>query len=609
MPQKLTSFTLFKNCYMTRLDEQIHFENNNLRDQYFNDTFESEHFQTVLNFVRGRFSIRIPLDFSDVYGYNYGRFVSDFDSKVYYFFIDSFEYFSNGVIMNIVPDLIMTYCQGESWLPQNLVHVDRMHPTKSQLTSSLPRLKANTDTLQLPTYIQHQGVWKFDDPEILIQSAVDLASKFGTIDAPLLSTSRGGTYDHVTSPLNLYRLSYEDWHAFMGYMKDYPWITQNFQSVKLIPGNTASAGLNDTVSVNDGDSDFPMGITLYSYGSFANAASPDTDAWQLSTSALLNGISAPQDLPEHLLRSPYVMIDLNDTAGHTITIEPQYISYTQGLQMHSSGVGGYFNTYYLFPGGYRSLSENSVQGLYTGTFLSSALTFTDFDSVGFEINQGVLSAANAASNRSIGIGGVQVPIGGVTRALETGGSGEVGGGVKSLLAASGEAVGHAFNKLASFGGQLIGQDFGGNPAGDLGGMVKSAVSSAESVRAAVASHAINAPTVREQTGNYAVAINQGIFGIHYKVQAIDAHSWDYVKRYHGEFGFQWGVTDYVRSVSSWTVASYVKFNGHFLIRNIDPAHMKAIKTLFEQGVIFYNVPQTGGNPFNQDLADNVLKEG
>ncbi|HDP4605813.1 TPA: phage tail protein, partial [Staphylococcus aureus] len=67
------------------------------------------------------------------------------------------------------------------------------------------------------------------------QSSADLSKKFGTKKEPNLDTSKGTIYDNITSPVNLYVMEYGDFINFMDKMSAYPWITQNFQKVQMLP--------------------------------------------------------------------------------------------------------------------------------------------------------------------------------------------------------------------------------------------------------------------------------------------------------------------------------------------------------------------------------------
>src|SRR5699024_4385483 len=84
---KLTQFTLYKNTLFTDMQNTVHFNSNNDRDQFFDREFTGENvktFQTSFNFRRDMGTLKVPELFENLMGFNYCRFVNGFDKKTYY---------------------------------------------------------------------------------------------------------------------------------------------------------------------------------------------------------------------------------------------------------------------------------------------------------------------------------------------------------------------------------------------------------------------------------------------------------------------------------------------------------------------------------------------
>ena len=95
---KLTQFTLYKNTLFTDMQNTVHFNSNNERDNFFNTEFIGENvktFETNFNFRRDMGTLKVPELFENLMGFNYCKFVNGFDNKVYYAYIVSMKYLND----------------------------------------------------------------------------------------------------------------------------------------------------------------------------------------------------------------------------------------------------------------------------------------------------------------------------------------------------------------------------------------------------------------------------------------------------------------------------------------------------------------------------------
>src|SRR5699024_3427607 len=87
----------------------------------------------------------------------------------------------------------------------------------------------------------------FDELSVLMQVSCSLAADFGDVDDPKIESSEGITFDKITSPVNLYVVTKEQFNNLMDKLAKFPWITQNIRSVSLVPSILLE---NKTVKVN-----------------------------------------------------------------------------------------------------------------------------------------------------------------------------------------------------------------------------------------------------------------------------------------------------------------------------------------------------------------------
>ena len=211
---KLTQFTLYKNTLFTDMQNTVHFNSNNERDNFFNTEFTGENvktFETNFNFRRDMGTLKVPELFENLMGFNYCKFVNGFDNKVYYAYIVSMKYLNdNTTQLDIVIDTVMTYTQGNILENLQNVEVIRQHLPQNIMNNRMDYLRNNGDTLQTSSMMFVDstllgGAVVFSDFYYIIQSAVVLdgdIEQFGNENAPKMKTANGSTFDGVSTPIN-----------------------------------------------------------------------------------------------------------------------------------------------------------------------------------------------------------------------------------------------------------------------------------------------------------------------------------------------------------------------------------------------------------------------
>nr|WNM55784.1 tail protein [Staphylococcus phage S-CoN_Ph37] len=132
----------------------------------------------------------------------------------------------------------MTYTQGNVLSQVQNAFVERQHLPREVYNYLLPALRNNDDVIKASNkYYLNNYLEQFGGNLVMFQSSADLSKKFGNKKEPNLESSKGITYDYITSPVNLYIMNRQDFNNFMDKMSKYPWITQNFQKIILIPAN------------------------------------------------------------------------------------------------------------------------------------------------------------------------------------------------------------------------------------------------------------------------------------------------------------------------------------------------------------------------------------
>ena len=580
MSQKLTKFTFYKNTPFTDFVNTINFKSNAQRDAYFDSHFTQFNQEIPFNYVRSRYQLDVSTnlyDYQDWSEVNYARFTSEFDDGlIYYAQVTSAEYMNSATIrLQLVPDGLMTFTQGDISQYAKNVMIERQHLTTATFNKNLKYLRNNNDVLEFNTlsYV-HQNLYKFGDLSVIMRTSVDLEKNFGDEDDPKLTTSNGIIYDKVVSPQNIYMIDYNGFSMYMNNLKNYPWIARNITSVLLIPSKFIDK--NDLVDVSSPSFDY-TGLKKFKNGGTSKnigAVSEISASWN---DILLN--LGRDNLHPELMRSPYANIELNNYQGQKLKIDLSSLP-DSGLEIYGQIIIGYDNAAYFFPKYYNSSKqENAIDELFTGSYLDNAIVFKDWDNVPTLIDNYKMSMASNAHERALN-----------ENNLITGQAGNIVDNSQSLQDRMMSAVNLTSNMTV----------------GAVSGKLVDEWQFYRRQKAQFADKAISAPTVSEMSNNNSFAIKQQFFGITAKYSVISDTDFNSAIRYHANFGYEWHRLGNLESTQSMDYLNYVRFSGNWIIndRKVPQDIMEQLRIQFETGVKMWHNPDNLENPFTQDVIDN-----
>lgn len=398
----LADFKFFYNTPFTDYNNTVHFKDNKTRDDYF---LNKGHFEAInfdkrpFNFIRDRNEVNVPISWQEAQGINYCTFISDFESRRYYAFINAIEYVNDEVVtMHLVIDTIMTFTQGNilSTLPN--IHVLRQHLSQSEYNDMLPELRNNDDVLKagnkyyIANYHEDFGI-----NYVMFQSSADLRKEFGDKKEPNLETSQGITYDNITSPVDIYVMEYNKFNKFMDKMSKYAWITQNFQKIQLIPQKFINENSLEEVKTEE-DIDGLMTLKTNQHSkrwTLDNLEVPFND--------LLKLVDINKPHYKHLLRSEYFTIELYSWDGDSLLLDAGKLPEDTGVKLNTRSIIGYHNEVRVYPVHYNSGEvEQPVRNqdgkilIDLGSFLNKAMKFDSFAEVPILIDNGILQQSQQA---------------------------------------------------------------------------------------------------------------------------------------------------------------------------------------------------------------------
>lgn len=152
---------------------------------------------------------------------------------------------------------------------------------------------------------------------ILVTSTVAFTSSPGTVEAPIMNSATGSSFENLPNGAETYLFeSVQDFKMFLNRYSDKPWITQGIIGIMAVPGNFLKRyKLNETVIDVDGfritslESDTPMTISTRM-----------ADNWREDVK---------KNIPERyrhldkLLTYPYTVLELTSHTGTPIVIKPE----------------------------------------------------------------------------------------------------------------------------------------------------------------------------------------------------------------------------------------------------------------------------------------------
>lgn len=584
--KRLTEFVFFYDTPLTDYQNTIHFSSNAERDDYF---LNGGHFKAIsyekvpFNFIRDRSIVKVPqMNWSEAQGINYCTFKSGFENRRYYAFVNAIEYINDNVIqMTLVIDTIMTYTQGNVLSNIQNARVERQHLPKSQYEYMLPYLRNNDDVLKATNkYYSRNYLEQFGNNYVMFQSSADLSKKFGSKKEPNLDSSKGLTYDYMTSPVNLYIMSHSNFVNFMDKMSKYPWITQNFQKIQMIPEKFIDSG--DLVSVKT-DEDIKGLYTLKSNGRSKTWSLPNLN---MSFNEFLNlaGINQPE--LRHLVRNEYFTIEVYSWNGDAMLLDAGKIAPETGVKFRTKSIIGFHNEVRIYPVDYNKgeaeqpiKSTNGEILIDTGSFLNTAITFDSFAEVPVLIDNGILGQSQQANR-----------VKNAESQLITN---------RAQNIATGDDIKSKFYDVASIASNI-------SPT-QLFSKFNDEYTYYQNQQAEYKDLALQPPsTTSSQMGN-AFQIANSINGLTMKIGIPSPFDLGSIMKYYFMFGFE--NSDPSTSpypINSWTVCNYLKMSGTYTLPRIDPMLLEQLKVTLESGVRFWH-NDGSNNPMAQNVMNNKFR--
>lgn len=587
MARNLTHFTFFYDTPLTDYQNTIHFKNNKERDDYFLNGrhFKSYDFENVpFNFIRDRSTVNMEqLTWQQAQGINYCTFKSDFENKRYYAFVNQIEYVNDKVTrLYLVIDVLMTYTQGNVLSNVgNNVFVERQHLPKSRYNQLLPYLRNNDDVIKASNKFYRANYLElFGDNFVLFQSSADLSKDFGTKKEPNLDSSKGTIYDKIASPVNLYVMRYDMFMKFMEKMGKYPWITQNFQKIQMIPKKFIDAGDLEDVKTKE---DIQGLMSLKKNGT--------SNEWALgnlsvSFKQLQQWVGIEEEHLRHLVRNEYFTIECYDWNGGSLLLDAGKISEKTGVQFRTKSIIGYHNEVRVYPVDYNSdeieqpIKTTSGKILIdTGSFLNTSIVFNDFAEVPILIDNGILGQSQQANKMANS-----------ERQL-------IGNRMKNI--ATGDDIKSKFYDSASVLSNL-------NPT-SLFSKFNDEYDFYRQQQAEYKDMALQPPSTTSSNMGNAFQIANDINGLSMKIGVPSAYDVHNIVNYYARMGFEVNEQSTApERLDTWTVCNYLRMRGTYTLNGVDPSLMNQLKALLESGVRFWH-NDGSNNPLNQNIYKNKFR--
>ena len=560
---KLSQFTLYKNTNFTDMQNTLHFNSNNERDNWFTSYFTGSNvltFQNPFNFRYDRGTLKVPIVMNDLQGFNYCKFVDGFDGKTYYAFIVKTSYLNDRTTqLDLVIDVVMTYTQGNTLENLQNVEVIRQHLPLEQLKGREEYLRTNNDILPTSTMMfidpsdftsnNSTGV-QFDSFMYIIQSAVELDNDFGSEDKPKMNTATGGTYDGITSAISLYLVASNDLDRLLTELSKFPWITQNFKTIVKVPAFFFDLSQLNTVDCK--------GVQLHVLD--GEKISTVLPLPFVLTKPKIKEVLGLKDFEDYLIRDQVINIYLTDYRGNQLNFETGKIK--ENNTVYANSVLGAFNEIdiYSLQYGQRN-SSKSKHGFYR----DNQMTINTFDNVPVLINNYTLNKANTAYGRQ----------------LEN--SRQITSRMDAITNPNSSLKDRLFNAISVYSNVFSGGLMSA-PAKAVG-LFSDEYEYYRSQKAQMNQWKIAPPTVSEGGYSNSVLNKTGDYGIWLKVSTINTNELNSLRRYYGAFGHEAMPNDnQIYNVNSMSKANWVQFKGNYWINNIDRELFDQLKTLFEGGV-------------------------
>lgn len=584
---KLTEIDFFYNTPFNDFQNFIHFKTDKQRDDFFTGRYNMKVYEPArrFNFVKDRLELRTRLTTLETYGLNYLRFRSMFDNdRWYYARVMNVRYINDGVTaLDLVLDVVTTFMQGDFTKNLGLVQVQRMSLAKNHIYKWRKWLMTNNDVLSFPKSYTRQFIEAWKNYFVVFTTSVSLLDDFGTEDDPKLKTSVGQTYDGIVSPVDLYCCkSQDDFTNLMKYLKDYPWISQNINNVAIIPSEVVDE--KDLVKVRDAKQD---GINSANIYQFKNKGK--------TRSFIMNNITLPKEnfdeyfnfddsIPFWALRQEYANIELNAWNGQQVTLAPIFLP-DYGLRMIAQSTFGYHNEIRCFPDQYKDDGENSINGLYRGTYINQGITFDVFDDIPVLVDNYKLGKAQTAHQRALN------------------NDRQISSRISDVLNPNKSLQDRFFNAVS-----LTTSLAGGGVLGVAKNALGQFTSEWEYYRdqnAKFADMAISAPSVGSQNNSQSFNMSKGIFGVTVRFASIGTENMERVLTYYNTFGFDFsGQLLYLEKPDTLPMLNYYQFAGNWVLPGVPPQFMEQLKVQCQNGIKLWKNNGTD-NPFTQNTRFNM----
>lgn len=584
---KLTEIDFFYNTPFNDFQNFIHFKTDKQRDDFFTGRYNMKVYEPArrFNFVKDRLELRTRLTTLETYGLNYLRFRSMFDNdRWYYARVMNVRYINNGVTaLDLILDVVTTFMQGDFTKDLGLVQVQRMSLAKNHIYKWRKWLMTNNDVLSFPKSYTRQFIEAWKNYFVVFTTSVSLLDDFGTEDDPKLKTSVGQTYDGIVSPVDLYCCkSQDDFTSLMKYLKDYPWISQNINNVAIIPSEVVDE--KDLVKVKDAKQD---GINSANIYQFKNKGK--------TRSFVMNNITLPKEnfdeyfnfddsIPFWALRQEYANIELNAWNGQQVTLAPIFLP-DYGLRMIAQSTFGYHNEIRCFPDQYKDDGENSIDGLYRGTYINQGITFDVFDDIPVLVDNYKLGKAQTAHQRALN------------------NDRQISSRISDVLNPNKSLQDRFFNAVS-----LTTSLAGGGVLGVAKNALGQFTSEWEYYRdqnAKFADMAISAPSVGSQNNSQSFNMSKGIFGVTVRFASIGTENMEHVLTYYNTFGFDFsGQLLHLEKPDTLPMLNYYQFAGNWVLPGVPPQFMEQLKVQCQNGIKLWKNNGTD-NPFTQNTRFNM----
>lgn len=574
--RNLTNFTFLIDTPLTDFKNTIYFPSNSARDSFFDSHYSQLQYQADFNYIRDRGSVRIPQKFWNMQGVNYCYFESEFEpGKRIYTFVVDYRYLNDNTIeLTLVIDTVMTYCQGQVLNNLRGLTIHRQHLTSGEYNTYLPLLKNNNDVLTCTSkrYFEEKSLL-FSEHTILIHSTANLNGSFGDEDSPNIETPKGANFDKLQSPVDLYIIPANRFETVMTRLEKFPWITQNFTKILLIPKfmlDSAMTSLN-TVAVSNSDVDLSDVKKITS--GFAQRANTALDTLNYTMAELYNkyGLATNE---KHLLRSEYATCEVTNYTGGLLPIDFGKLHESKGLEFGLEMVAGYANELVIFPQAYNTYTAGNFTA---GNFINNGLYFKNFDSVPILIDNYSLALAKSANMRGYGEENL------FTNRLKS---------IAAVDTPLQDRFSHALNIASNV-----------NPI-QIAGRLSDQFDFYRQQKAEFADLALNSPTITAQTTDNALMIKNNHYGVHLKMSRPEDVELNEIKKYYKLFGFQIDKSNsQLSNTFSQTICNYVQFEGTYNIDGIPDYLFNALKLQFENGVRLWH-SNNSDNPFSRDILQN-----